>query len=407
MSLTLNDIVIESRDSDKYVNGTQLCNAGGKKFSNWFRLDSTKDLINTLETRLWVGSLMKRHVVDIVSTGRNELRGSWVHPDLAIQLAQWISSTFALEVSSWIRQLFTTGSVSLIPHQPDELIRLQNEVERQARELKERDAKIMERDEKLMERDARINRLNTIHKELITYKKKMTKDERIYIVSTAEYARQGIFKIGRTRNDMKRRSSGHNTSHIKGDKVKVLKEFMVADSVAIEKNVHTKLKGLLLDGEREFFLCPYYLLERIVDLIVNHDDDEHDVVNKTIDMVYELKQSAFNSSEWTRGLSDDIFEENIMTITCPGTSPVKMDVSAWSDEQKKEFVSNCLDEYIRIENSTNDEDYRVVWKAFRDYLRSQLSMSVARFRPSDWRGYVKAEAERGSAVICWKSGSNV
>jgi hypothetical protein len=30
----------------------------------------------------------------------------WIHPDLAIQLAQWISPIFALQVSKWIRELF-------------------------------------------------------------------------------------------------------------------------------------------------------------------------------------------------------------------------------------------------------------------------------------------------------------
>ena len=37
----------------------------------------------------------------------------WIHPDLAIQLAQWISPPFALQVSKWIRTLFTDGKVEV------------------------------------------------------------------------------------------------------------------------------------------------------------------------------------------------------------------------------------------------------------------------------------------------------
>jgi hypothetical protein len=39
--------------------------------------------------------------------------GSWIHPDLAVQLAQWISPVFSLKVSKWVRELALTGSVSI------------------------------------------------------------------------------------------------------------------------------------------------------------------------------------------------------------------------------------------------------------------------------------------------------
>ena len=41
-TLTLNDVVVVSRSSDNYINATQLCKAGNKKFNHWISLDSTK-----------------------------------------------------------------------------------------------------------------------------------------------------------------------------------------------------------------------------------------------------------------------------------------------------------------------------------------------------------------------------
>ena len=38
---------------------------------------------------------------------------TWIHPKLAIQLAQWISPEFALQVSDWILDLFTFGKVDI------------------------------------------------------------------------------------------------------------------------------------------------------------------------------------------------------------------------------------------------------------------------------------------------------
>ena len=51
-NLNLNGIIIESRQIDKFINATQLCKAGGKKFNHWTSLDSTKELIKTLERDL-------------------------------------------------------------------------------------------------------------------------------------------------------------------------------------------------------------------------------------------------------------------------------------------------------------------------------------------------------------------
>jgi hypothetical protein len=100
MSLTLNNIAIESRAEDNFINATQLCKAGGKKFKDWDRLDSTKELIKELEKSIGVDANCK--LIDKKVGGSHS--GSWVHPDLAVPLAQWISPAFTIQVSKWIRE---------------------------------------------------------------------------------------------------------------------------------------------------------------------------------------------------------------------------------------------------------------------------------------------------------------
>ena len=95
---------------DGYVNATQLCKAGNKRFNHWNTLESTKDLIKELNRSAGIPADL---LIDTKMTGINEERGSWVHPDLAIQLAQWISASFALQVSRYIRELMITGEVKL------------------------------------------------------------------------------------------------------------------------------------------------------------------------------------------------------------------------------------------------------------------------------------------------------
>ena len=46
INFILNNQIIQFREIDNYINATQLCKAGGKKFNDWLRFDTTKKLIN-------------------------------------------------------------------------------------------------------------------------------------------------------------------------------------------------------------------------------------------------------------------------------------------------------------------------------------------------------------------------
>jgi hypothetical protein len=111
INLILNNQIIQFRETDNYINATQLCKAGGKKLSHWICLDNTKELISVLASDIGIPA---SQLIDSKKGNSNNFeQGTWIHPDLAIQLAQWISARFALQVSSWIRQLFTEGKVEI------------------------------------------------------------------------------------------------------------------------------------------------------------------------------------------------------------------------------------------------------------------------------------------------------
>lgn len=128
VKLELNGILISSRPEDGFVNATEMCKAGGKRFYNWSRTEETKALITALEseTHICVSQLID---VKKGNTGKFS-QGSWIHPDLAVQLAQWISPVFALQVSRWVRELAVTGSVKVGKEQSrDKLIQLTNQLQ--------------------------------------------------------------------------------------------------------------------------------------------------------------------------------------------------------------------------------------------------------------------------------------
>ena len=91
--------VIHQRVKDGFVNATAMCKAGGKLFGDYRRLQTTNQFLEALSRSM--GIPIDQLVVIVVS-GANELRGTWVHPQVAIHLAQWISPEFAVKVTQWI-----------------------------------------------------------------------------------------------------------------------------------------------------------------------------------------------------------------------------------------------------------------------------------------------------------------
>ena len=139
--LELNGFMISAREKDGFINATQMCKAGGKKFNHWKCLESTKELIEVLKTEMGIPvSGKEKHfakagipALALIESkkGGNDRKnmGSWIHPDLAVQLAQWISPLFAIQVSRWVREIAITGSISTDKTRTNnQLLKLQNMV---------------------------------------------------------------------------------------------------------------------------------------------------------------------------------------------------------------------------------------------------------------------------------------
>lgn len=101
--LVINGIVIQRRESDGYINATQMCKAGGKLFGHYLELSATKDIVNELSSDIGIPI---SELIQSVKGGNPNQQGTWIHEDLAMNLAQWISSSFALKVSRWLMRAY-------------------------------------------------------------------------------------------------------------------------------------------------------------------------------------------------------------------------------------------------------------------------------------------------------------
>ena len=107
--LALKNINVICRKSDGYINATQLCQAGDRKFNTYYRRKKTKEFLEvfSIETQNCVDSLIN------YNSAYGEERSTWVHPQIAINIAQWISAEFDVKVSKWIYELMLFGNVTL------------------------------------------------------------------------------------------------------------------------------------------------------------------------------------------------------------------------------------------------------------------------------------------------------
>lgn len=93
------DSVIEQRASDGYVNATAMCRAALKVFSGYSRLDTTQAFLKALSADVQIHT---SELIQSVKGGDPHAQGTWVHPQVAIHLAQWLSPDFAVLVSRWV-----------------------------------------------------------------------------------------------------------------------------------------------------------------------------------------------------------------------------------------------------------------------------------------------------------------
>ena len=101
---------LEHRPEDGYINVTGLCQAANKKISNWFQLDKTKAFIEVLSTNAGIPEFQLTYI----SKGKK----SWVHPQIAVNIAQWISPEFDVLVSKWVYEIMATGGVHVYNTKP-------------------------------------------------------------------------------------------------------------------------------------------------------------------------------------------------------------------------------------------------------------------------------------------------
>lgn len=210
--ITMCGIIVVSRKEDNYINATQLCKAGGKEFFKWNENKKSEEFLIELS-----GSIRIRIdlLIQSISDGPNELRGTWVHPKVAINIAQWISPKFAVQVSEWIYELLSTGSVRL--ERPVRALTYLNEYDIEAEKMEY----------------------------ALTNFEEFSNDMVLYVAYIGEY-----LKVGYSDGKLVNRNLKHQSSESPYKQWRLVKLFKISGR-PVEKEVHEFLRPYKVDFGRQ------------------------------------------------------------------------------------------------------------------------------------------------------------
>jgi len=239
------NLYIENRE-DGYINVTNLCKAGNKKFSHWNLLDNTKAFLKELSRSAGIPADL---LIQSLTGGKNEDRKTWVHPYVAINIAQWISPQFDVKVSSWIYEVMLTGKIDISKTKSFQQLRLEN---------KEHKLRIQYLTKKYVKLQPRVQ-----------YNEKNV----IYILTTPSHKKEGKYILGKAANLTNRLSTYNKTDE---HEVVYYQECSDEDTMAmVEQVVFQRLKDYREQANRERFILPE---NKTIELFI-------DVIKKSIEFL--------------------------------------------------------------------------------------------------------------------------
>ena len=86
---------ISRRTSDGYVNATAMCKANNKQWSKYRESDRCQTYLDALAETSVI------RMFDLIESRQGQGGGTWVHPQVAVDLARWISAPFAVWMDGW------------------------------------------------------------------------------------------------------------------------------------------------------------------------------------------------------------------------------------------------------------------------------------------------------------------
>jgi hypothetical protein len=357
---------------DGYLNGTDMCKANGKQYGDYIRLEQTKEFLKELSTSK--GYPLDQLICKIMK-GSNDVRGTWVHPHVAIHLAQWLSPKFSVKVTDWVFK-FMTGEMR------EPLIDKRSQVLMQAK----LDESLRELEKNSIELD-RLRQVNMQLNNYVSNVKQRLKEEIIYIATTRRYAAENKFKVGgcESKKLLKKRLSQYNTGRTSDD----LYYYAYISSTNSYTKLESRIKDVLVDfiesKNKEMYVLHYDCLKSIIELIREDYNREIDHINKIIRNITDNFLNKQPSIPNAISLNDELqieyktdgVVEKTLTIEVKNTNIDEIHLKI------QEFVDLCakkIDEQYEFVKDKDNKQMMLKWVDILDHLKT-----FRRWKSAEWK----------------------
>jgi uncharacterized coiled-coil protein SlyX len=138
-------------NNNGYVNATKLCQLDEtKKFKNWKANKASESLIKGMSKLL---HMKESELIICISGGgsNTKISGTYVHPDLIIDIASWISLKFKLLVSEIVKERFAENVNKVKEALEEECKKKDDKIDKLSKEVKKQTA-IMEKQSAKMDK---------------------------------------------------------------------------------------------------------------------------------------------------------------------------------------------------------------------------------------------------------------
>jgi hypothetical protein len=115
VSRSWNGTPISRRTSDGYVNATAMCKANGKQWSKYRESDRCQTYLDAL------AETSEIRMFDLIQSRQGQGGGTWVHPQVAVDLARWISAPFAVWMDGWFLESIQQAHPAPVESSPPRL----------------------------------------------------------------------------------------------------------------------------------------------------------------------------------------------------------------------------------------------------------------------------------------------
>jgi hypothetical protein len=248
---------------DGYIHATALCKIAGKKVNGWLRMKETQKFVEIVEKNFVTRNSPTKNLIEIHQAGNKYNQGTWVHPELGINLAQWCCPDFALQVSRWVRELIITGKVEQGHEKKEEELKevyeskistLEQQLLQQKEELEQRDLKLLTKNHQLKYLSKEYEKVYKNHQSFLRRKEvyKLLQGKCLYFAKMREddTHKKGGYKLGGS-GDINGRFSNYRTSN---PFAQLLYVIYTDKAFELENIIKLKYDSNLILTNREFII---------------------------------------------------------------------------------------------------------------------------------------------------------